>query len=264
MMNIAVCVKQILDPEMHLNDFQVDRTARKVVEGKAQLVMNPYDENAIEVALQVRSGLTAARAIALTLGGKSADKVLRRALGMGCDDAIWLKDPSLEDLDSFGIAKVLAKGIRKMGDADLVLCGRQAGDWDMSQVGYLLAEELSLPCVSGVYNMEPKNGMLSVHRESEGAMETLEVKMPFLALITNHSSNVPRLPTVSLLTTALRKKLPVWSCEDLDMHDRIPRWVTLEDLYLPAYDNNVEIIDGEDGAEKGKRLVQRLFELKLI
>jgi electron transfer flavoprotein beta subunit len=94
--------------------------------------LNPYDENAMEVALQLKGRLKEAMVTALTLGGDSADKALRRVLGMGCDEAIWLKDPFFEDLDPFGIAKVLSKAIKKLGNIDLVLCGRQAGDWPNS------------------------------------------------------------------------------------------------------------------------------------
>lgn len=263
-MNIVVCIKQILDPEIHPRDFQVDPVSKKAVQGAAPLVVNPYDENAIEVAVQVKEKVKDAMVTALTLGGESADKALRRALGKGCDEAIWLKDPLFEDLDSFGVARVLAKGIRKMGHVDLVLCGRQAGDWDMGQVGYLLAEELSLPCVSAVYNLEPKNGKFSVNRGIEKGMEILEAKMPFLAIVTNHSSNLPRYASAKRVTMAGRKKLPIWSSTDLDIRGNIPRWVTIEDLAVPNYDRQVEIIDGDDGAEKGIKLVKKLIELKLI
>jgi electron transfer flavoprotein beta subunit len=263
-MNIVVCIKQILDPEIRPRDFQVDRAAKKAIQGEALLLVNPDDENAIEVALQIKRLMNDTVITALTLGGESADKALRRAIGVGCDEAIWLKDPSWEDLDSFGIAKVLAKGIKQLGNIDLVLCGRQAGDWDMSQVGYLLAEELSLPCVSNVYNLEPKNGMLSVSRMIEGGMEIWEAKMPFLAIITNHSSNQPSLSLVSRVIMAARKKLPVWSAQDLGIIEKIPRLITVEDLAIPTYDSQVEIIDGDDGVEKGIKLVQKLLELKLI
>jgi electron transfer flavoprotein beta subunit len=263
-MNIAVCIKQILDPELHPNRFEVDRAAKRAVERGMPLVLSPYDENAIEAALQVKGLVPDTMVTALTLGGESAGKVLHRALGMGCDGAIWLSDHSWEDLDSFGIAKVLGRGIKKLGRVDVVLCGRQAGDWDMGQVGYLLAEELSLPCVSGVYNFEPGENGVFINREFDDGMETVKVQMPFLAIVTNHSSNLPRLPTVGRLAKAIRKELPVWSTEELDLRERIRRVVTVDDIFVPRFKRHVEMIDGKDGAEKGRKLVQRLLELKIL
>lgn len=263
-MNIVVCIKQILDPESNPRDFQVDPDLRKAVRGAAALVVNPYDENAVEVALQLKAKVGEATITAMTLGEAPADKALRRVLAMGCDEGIWLRDPLFEDLDSVGIAGVLAKGIRKLGSVDLVLCGLQAGDWDMGQVGSLLAEELALPCVSAVYNLEPKDGRLLVNRGIEKGMEVLEGKMPFLAIVTNHLSNQPRYPSAKRVITAGRKQLALWSAADLGIDGNIGRWVTIEGLGIPNYDRQVEIIDGDNGEEKSIKLVQRMIELKLI
>ncbi len=263
-MNIVVCIKQILDPEIHPRDFQVDCDSKKAVQGAAALVVNPYDENAVEVALQLKAKVGEATVTAMTLGGATADKALRRVLGMGCDEGIWLRDPLFEDIDSLGVARVLAKGIRKLDSVDLVLCGRQAGDWDMGQVGFLLAEEMSLPCVSAVYNLEPKDGKLAVNRGIEKGMEILEAKMPFLAIVTNHSSNLPRYPSVKRVTMAGRRQLPVWSAAELEIQGDITRRVTIEGLAVPNYDRQVEIMDGDNGQEKSIKLVQRMIELKLI
>lgn len=263
-MDIVVCVKQILDPEIHPRDFQVDRVSRKAIQGAAPLVVNPYDENAVEVALQMKGKVDEGKVTAVTLGGETADKALRRALGMGCDEAVWLKDPLFEDLDPMGIAKVLARGIKKLGKADLVLCGRQAGDWDMGQVGYLLAEELSYSCISSVYNLEPKDGKFVVNRGIEKGMEVLEVGAPLLAVVTNHPSNLPRYPSVKRVTMASRRAIPGWSAADLGIDGELSRRITVEDLTVPNYDRQVEIIDGDDGPEKSQKLIQRMIELKLI
>ncbi len=263
-MNIVVCIKQILDPEIHPRDFQVDSDLRKAVQGAAALVVNPYDENAVEVALQLKAKVGEAAITAMTLGGATADKALRRVLAIGCDEAIWLRDTLFEDLDSMGIARVLAKGIRKLGSVDLVLCGLQAGDWDMGQVGYLLAEELSLPCVSAVYGLEPGDGRLVVNRGIENGMEVLEGKMPFLAIVTNHSSNLPRHPSAKGVVMAARKQLALWSAADLGIEENIGRWVTIEGLSVPNYDRQVEIMDGDNGEQKSIKLVQRMIEMKLI
>jgi electron transfer flavoprotein beta subunit len=183
---------------------------------------------------------------------------------MGCDEAIWLKDACWKELDSFGIAKVLAKGIRQMGNIDLVLCGRQAGDWDMGQVGPLIAGELSLPCVPLVYQINLEQDRLVLKREMDRGVEILEGRMPLLATITSASSNQPRYPTVKGLVLAGRKKIPIWSNQDLQITERIDRLVTVEDLIIPQYERQVRIIDGETGAEKATSLAKLLVEMKLL
>lgn len=92
MFNIIVCIKQILDPEIPPRDFQVDPVSRMAVPGAAALVINPYDENAIEVALQLKEKIGDAKVTAITLGGADTNKALRRALAMGCDQAVCLCD----------------------------------------------------------------------------------------------------------------------------------------------------------------------------
>ena len=122
-MHIVVCTKQIVDPEIPSGEFKVDFEAKRAVQDQGELVLNPYDENAIEVALQLKDRDKDIKVTALTTGGEASQKVLRRALAMGCDEAIWLKDPSFETLDSAGTAAVIVKGIRQAGGADIILCG---------------------------------------------------------------------------------------------------------------------------------------------
>jgi electron transfer flavoprotein beta subunit len=263
-MRIVVCIKQISDPEIPPCDFRVDQAANSVLRGDAALVINPFDENAVEIALQLKDSQKEATVTALNLAGEAGDKALRRALSMGCDEAVWLKDPLFEALDSFVAATVLARGIKKIGAAEIVLCGRQAGDWDMSQVGHLLSEELSIPCVSIVSQIGLRDGKAIVKREVETGMEILEIGMPFLATVTSASTNQPRYPTAKGILTVSRKKIHVWSAMDLEMTENISRRVTVEELTIPNCDRDIHMIDGEDGTEKAINLVRHLVDLKMI
>lgn len=263
-MQIKVCIKQIIDPEIPSAEFKVDFEARRAVEGQGELVLSPYDENAIEVALQLKDRDKDIEVTAVTMGGEASQKVLRKALAMGCDQAVWLKDPAFETLDSAGTARVLAAGIRKAGNADLVLCGRQAGDWDMGQVGPLLAEELACACVTLAYHAESKGDKLSIKRETDKGMEILEVGMPVLASITNSSVNQPRYPSVKGVMMAGRKEIPTWSFQDLGIEEEIQNQVVVEALTIPSYERQVVFIDGEDGPEKGVNLVEHLIKMNLI
>ena len=263
-MRILVCLKQIIDPEISPQIFQIDREAKKAVQKDAALVINPYDENAIEVALQLKDRQKEINVAVLTLGGPFSDKALRRALSMGCDEAFWLKDPQWEGLDSFGTAEIIAKGIRKMGNIDLVLCGRQAGDWDMGQIGPFLAESLSWPCATLVFKIDLEGQKLALRREVEGGAEVLEGPIPLLATITSASTNQPRYPSAKGIMTASRKKITTWSAGDLGIVEPISTRIRIEDLVIPDFSRELKIIEGEDGVEKAINLVRQLREMKII
>jgi len=263
-LHVIVCIKQILDPEIPPRNFQVDRSSKRVIPGDAALVINPFDANAIEIALQLKDRQKNCTVTALTLGGETCGKALRQALAMGCNEGVWLKDPFWAGLDSAGTARVIARGIQKMGQVDLVLCGRQAGDWDMGQVGPLIAEELSLPCITVVSQVDLQHERLRCQREVDKGVEILETGMPALATVTSSSANQPRYPTARGIVLATRSKIPVWSAQDLGIAEKLIRLVVVEDLTVPKYERQVQMIDGEDGPAKGARLAQALLAMKVL
>lgn len=127
---MVVCIKQIQDPEIPPAKFKIDPETNKVIppEGVPP-VINPFDEQAVEAALRIKD-TRSGKITAITLGKSQAKDILRHALAMGADEAIILEDETLEGSDSSGIALALSKAIEKIGQYDLVLCGRQAADWD--------------------------------------------------------------------------------------------------------------------------------------
>ncbi len=263
-MRVIVCVKQILDPEIPAHNFQVDPASLRVIPGEAALVINPFDLNAIEIALQLKDREKNCTVTALTLGGETCGKALRHTLAMGCDEAIWLQDPMFADLDSSGIAAVISRGIRKAGPVDLVLCGRQAGDWDMGQVGPIIAEELSLKCITLVSQIALQGEKLRLRREVERGGEIVETRLPALATITSSSANQPRYATAKGIMLAARKKIPRWSAQDLGSFEKLGRRSEIESLTVPHQERQICIIDGEDGREKAVRLAQALMAIKVF
>src|SRR5256714_14497646 len=159
-MNILVCLKQILDPEIPARDFRVDAARREAERGAANLVTNIFCENALEVALQLRERVGDARITALSYGAPSAEDSLRKALAMKADAAALVTNDGDAHPDPLTVARVLAAAIRKLGAFDLIMVGREAGDWGAGQTGGLLAEELGLPCVSFVDRIESAGGKL--------------------------------------------------------------------------------------------------------
>jgi len=263
-MHIVVCIKQIIDPEIPSAEFKIDFEARKAVEDQGEWVLNPYDGNALEVALQLKDRQKETKVTAITMGGESSQKALRYALGMGCDDAIWLRDDSFDTLDSHGTARVLALGIQKAGLPDLVICGRQAGDWDMGQVGLMTGEALGLPCVSLANNIEYVDDQLRLRRETDRGAEVVETRMPLLATITNNNLNQPRFLSVKGIMAAKRKEITIWSAQDLEIEEAIQPMIVIDELIVPSYEREVMFIDGEDGHEKAVNLAEHLIKMNLL
>ena len=264
-MHIVVCIKQIIDPEIPPSEFRIDFEARKAVEDHGKQVLNPYDGNALEVALQLKDRHEGTKVTVMTMGAESDQKVLRHALAMGCDDAIWLRDDSFDSLDSQGTARVLSRGIQKAGLPDIVLCGRQAGDWDMGQVGLRVGAELDLACVALAYNIEYGDGRLKLRRETDKGAEIVEAQLPLLATITNDQSNQPRYSTVKGIMAAKRKEIPIWTAQDLELDQAaLEPAVVIDELIVPSYERQVMFIDGEDGPEKAIQLAEHLIKMNLF
>ncbi len=266
-MHIVVCIKQVIDPEIPPQVFQIDLATRKQLRGTQALVISTFDECALEVALQQKEK-TGSKVTALMIAGPEGAETLRHALAMGADEAIQITDPAFEDSDSFGKAHILAAALRKLGQFDVVLCGRQAGDVEMGLVGPFLAEEMSLPLVSLVGNIELAENKLKVRRPIEGGYDLVEAPLPSLMTVTNDESNVPRYASIRGIRQASKRTVPVWSAADLgvDVSGLGPQAarIQIDELFIPQRQVRCDLIGGESGAEKGERLALRLRELKLI
>src|SRR6266567_8324480 len=154
-MNLVVCLKQILDPEIPARDFRIDPVKREAERGAASLVTNIFCENALETALQFRERIGSGKITVLSFGAATAEDSLRKALAMKADAAALVLNDGHPHPDPLTVARVLAAGIRKLGGFDVVLVGRESGDWGAGQTGGLLAEELGMPCISFAETFEP-------------------------------------------------------------------------------------------------------------
>lgn len=265
-MHIVVCIKQIIDPEVPFHLFRIDPVAKTQIRGSHPLVISPYDEVAVEVAIQAKEKFGGSVTV-ISIGKEETIQALHHALAMGADAAILLSDPAFEGVDSFGKARILAAALRKIGNFDLVLCGRQAGDVEMGLVGPFLAEELGLPCVTLVSNVVSSNGKIQFKRPTETGYEVLEAPVPCLATITNDESNVPRYASVKRIRAAMRMPIPVWTIADLglDLAElRGESKIEIEEMWIPQREFCCELIKGTSPEEKARNLAQRLKELGLI
>lgn len=262
-MNIVVCLKQILDPEMAAKDFKIDSN-NKPVTGNVKMVIDSFAENSLEVALQLREK-SGGSITALCVGDKPAEEALRRALGLTVDKAVRVWDPSWAELDAGAVAHILAKAIEKIGGADLILLGRQAGDIERGLVGPMLAEELNLACTTLAYNGEEAGGGLRLKCETDGGYVMVESRLPAVVTITSNETNVPRLAKVKDLMMASRKPIDVFGSADLSLDSaRISPSTNLQELFIPVLNSTCELIEGDGGPELAMNLSKRLLELKAL
>ena len=153
-MEIIVCVKQVIDPEEPPSSFSVDEVANTIVlPSGVPSVISPFDRYAVEAALRIKDA-SGARVTALSMGGALNRNVVRDPVAMGADELVLVEDNRLSNGDSWTSAYVLSRAIQKIGGFDLILCGRQASDWDGGQVGAGIAEILGLPCLTFAKKIE--------------------------------------------------------------------------------------------------------------
>ena len=265
-MRIVVCIKQIPNPDALGAVLRIDETARVAVLPPAHpLVISPFDEQALEAALRIRDRLGAAvKTTAVTLGPESARTALKQALALGADDAVHLIDTAFDGADGYVVAHALARAIRKLGDVDLILAGRQAADWDAGVVGLGIAEILGLPSVSFARAIEVTDAALLVERVLQDGFEQVASPLPAVVTVSNELGEA-RKPNLRETMRAARKPVTAWSAADLGMDAQAlrPRR-TLERLFIPQKSGRCEMIAGASGAERGARLARCLIESRSV
>ncbi len=263
-MNILVCLKQILDPEVPARDFRVDAARREAEQGSANLVTNIFCENALETALQHRERAGDAKITVLSYGRPSAEDSLRKALAMKADAAALVaeEDDSAATPDPLAVARVLAAAIRKLGTFDLIMTGREAGDWGAGQTGALLAEELGLPCVSFVDSVEADGSVLRLRRQTDTGWEMLEAVPPVVVTVTNDEHNVPRIPKVRDVMMSYRQPLAKWTPEDLGLAaGGANTYYEVAELFIPRKEADCEFVSGDTLDERVEAFARRIVEV---
>jgi len=207
--NIVVCIKQV--PES--TEVRVDPKTNALIREGVKSIVNPVDENAVEAALQLRDQHGGTVTV-ITMGPPQAEEALRHTLAMGADEAILLSDPASRGSDTLATSYVLAQMVRKIGDVDLILCGKQAIDGDTGQVGPGLAERLGIPQVTFAIGLEVTDGRLQARRVLDDFFEVLEVKLPAVVTVVKQI-NDPRHPSMKNVLKAKRAEIAKWTLADL-------------------------------------------------
>lgn len=266
-MHIVVCVKQVPDPETPPSAFKLDEAAKRVLPAPGIApVASQFDSIAVEAALRVREAVGEAKITVLTVGPDSAREIIKMELARGADEAVLINDPALLELDSFGTARVLAAAIKKLGPFDLVLCGRQAVDWDMGVVSAGLGEILGVPVISITKDVRVTNAKVRAVRVLPDGTETVEASLPAVVSVSNELGE-PRYPQLRQIMLAARKQVTLWSGADIGIDGATAeglRVMNVERLYRPTFEAQVEIIEADTPQEAGARLADRLREARLL
>lgn len=261
-MNIIVCVKQVPDPQMPMASFKIDPATNKLVPTPGiPPVINGYDEQAVEAALRLKEA-NGGKITALSLGKELVSDVIKKPLSMGADELILLQDDAFEDGDDYVTAYALAAAIKKIGEYDLIICGRQASDFDSGVVGAGIGEILGLPVITIARDIKMTDGVIRVERVVPDGYEVVEASPPVVVTVSNELGQ-PRYPTLRGIMAAGRKQPTVWSAQDLGLDTTVSRMKLLK-LYQPDKISQCEFIEGGSPAEAGVNLALKLREAKII
>lgn len=256
-MKIIACIKQVPDSEA-----KVKAEDGKVTWGDAPLVINPFDEYAVEGALQQKEANDGSTVTALCIGPESAREALKHALAMGADEAILISDPTLNEIDTVGAARVLAAAIQKI-EADLVVFGRQTLDNGAGITAAQTARILRWPMLGLAGQIKVQDGTVTVDRVIEEGRQTVSAKLPVIVSVVQ-SIGEPRYPSFMGIRKASKATIPAWSLNDLGMSTPEPVIKRTELMNPPLQETSIEIITGESPAEIAEKLANKILAEKVL
>jgi electron transfer flavoprotein beta subunit len=246
---IIVCVRQALDWNMSTKDFRIDPHTQEPVVAFSRYRIDQFDEIAVEVALQARTG-DGVDVHPLSVGPRGAEDVLKHALGMGAENAALVEHARAS---APSVPGLLAAAIQRLGGAAVVLCGRTGSERGSGTTAPLLAELLHIPLVTSVVHIEKHERGWMCRREEAGGYERVLVSGPFVASVTNASFNIPRVPSLKDKMRAHRQKIETISSDALmaDEHCRARGVAAVEVIrrYVPQTARQHARLSGDVAAQ---------------
>lgn len=231
-MNIIVCIKQVPDT----TDVKINPQTNTLIRDGVRSVMNPFDAYAIEEALRLRENYGGA-VFVVTMGPPQSRQILEEALAMGANDAFLVSDRAFAGSDTLSTSYVLSQAIKRIGDFDLIICGKQATDGDTAQVGPGIAVRLEIPQATFVRKISSVEGnRIILERLMDEGYDVISLPLPCLMTVVKEI-NVPRYASFPGKVHAKRKRIPVWGPKDIDCDetkiglDGSPTWV--EKMFPP-------------------------------
>jgi electron transfer flavoprotein beta subunit len=261
-MNVVVCIKQVPAKIK----IEIDPKTGTLASGGVDRAINPPDLYALEEGLRIKEK-TKGRVTVLTVGPAKAEESLKEAVGYGADEAILLSDPAFEGSDTWATSHILAKAAKKLGNCDLLLCGKQSIDGETGQVGPMLAEALGVPFMSLVNRIEELGqGSIKVMRMSDEGHQLIEMTLPGVITVVKEI-NTPRIPSLRGLMAAKKAKIPVWNAQDLGVDPvtvgSAGSPTRVAKVFFPQRPNKSEMLQGSPESQV-EQIVERLRQARAI
>ncbi|MBU1090903.1 MAG: electron transfer flavoprotein subunit beta/FixA family protein [Candidatus Omnitrophica bacterium] len=255
-MNIVVCIKQV--PET--TDVRINPKTNTLIREGVKSIINPFDMYAIEEGIRLKEK-TNGKVTVISMGPPQAEQALREAISLGADQAILVSDRAFAGSDTWATSYTLSKAIKKIGDFDLIICGKQASDGDTAQVGPGIATHLDIPQVTYVKKIdEVGDNSMRVERMMEEGFEIIETPLPALLTVVKEI-NEPRLPSLKGMIKAKSATITTWGQKELELDSQkiglcgSPTQVVK--IFTPPQREGGEILQGEV-SEVADKLVKLL------
>ncbi|WP_372805667.1 electron transfer flavoprotein subunit beta [Pontiella sp.] len=242
-MNIVVCIKQVPDSDK----VTIDRETNRLNRAGVPSIINPFDENALEMALQLKE-LHGGKVTVISMGPPQAEEALRTALSHGADEAVLISDRKFGGADTWATSYTISLAIKKLEGVDLVLFGKQAIDGDTAQVGPGVAHFLDIPMLTYAKAVEVTGETFKVNKVTEDGYEIWDVDKPCALTVVKEANNL-RMPSLKKKMAAKKAVIPCWGVEELQPdEDKIglagsPTKVSK--VFAPPVKLNKEILSGE-------------------
>ena len=263
-MRAIVCLKQVIDPLTPATALVLDAQEQKIrASGNSPPVINGFDEQALEAALRLREALGSLEIICIAAGERFNNDVMKRALAVGADQLVLIQDPSLDTWDPHRIAAALVAAIGHVGDADLILCGRQGSDWDHGLVPYHLSEALARPILTLAKHVAVADARVQIERVLADGSMTMSCALPAIVTVTSELGAL-RMPSVSARLAAARKQprqIPLAELTAAALPTIAPQVV---DLAIPVTGRSCSFIEASDGPGAGRALAETLLKAGVV
>jgi len=211
-LNIVVCIKQVPDT----TDVKINPETNTLIRDGVASIINPFDVYAIEEAVRLKEKYGGSVTV-ISMGPPQVEASLRDAIAVGADEAVLLTDRAFAGADTLATSYTLAAGIRRLGQVDMVILGRQAIDGDTGQVGPELAENLGLPHLTDIRKIEQiENNTIVLQRMLEEGYVRIRAKLPIVITVVKEI-NEPRLPSLRGKMNAKKKEIGRWSAQDVEI-----------------------------------------------
>ena len=261
-MKIVVTVKLVPDPNA---EKRIDPATKRLVRAGVETVLNPYDEYALEAALQLKERAGDATVTVFSMGPQALREALRKALAMGADEAVFLSDAGLEGSDVWATAYAMAHALRKVG-FDLLIVGGLTDDGSTGAVPGALAEHLGLPCITNARKVEIKDGAVHVERETDSGYQTVRGPLPAL-LTTALTFAEPRYASLKGIMGAKKKTIAPLTLADLGLDLAVGTdgsKMRLEAFAPPPARGKGQVVEAADGTAGAQAIFDFLKEKKLV